>query len=139
MHWRRFPVKDIPIADPAEFEVWLRERWSEKDILLEYYMENGCFPEDDELQPNDQPENTGPRKRVTIGKQERTVKVKGGTNQDGKWEGPVETEVRIARLADVLSIFTVLLLVSPVYYYLAFLELFVRSLMKIGILLRILK
>lgn len=136
MHWRRFAVKDIPIADPAEFEIWLRERWTEKDRLLEYYMESGCFPEDDE--PH-QPENTGPRKRVTTRKQKRTVKVKGGTNQDGEWEGPVETEVRIARLADVLSIFTVFLLVSPVYYCLAFLGLFVRSLMKIGLLLRILR
>ena len=136
MHWRRFAVKDIPIADPAEFEVWLRERWAEKDRLLEYYMASGCFPEDDE--PSDQPENTGPRKRVAARKQKKTVK-RGGENRDGEWEGPVETEVRIARLADVLSIFTVLLLVSPVYYCLAFLGLFVRSLMKIGILLRILR
>jgi len=107
MHWRRFAVKDIPLTD-FEFELWLRERWIEKDDLLEYYMENGNFPEDDDPKQNGTAnESPGLRKRITIGKDERSVKTTGGTNQHGQWEGPVETEVKIAWWTDVLGIFTV--------------------------------
>jgi lysocardiolipin and lysophospholipid acyltransferase len=126
MHWRRFAVGDIPIADPAEFELWLRERWLEKDDLMEYYMENGRFPEDDEFKDNGfTAEVTDAHQRVKVGGQERTVRTIGGTNEDGKWEGPVETEVKVARWWEVLDIFTVALWVSPVYYYNSFLSLFV--------------
>ena len=45
MHFRRFRIKDIPIHDIKEFDVWLRERWKEKDNLLEYYYQYGTFPE----------------------------------------------------------------------------------------------
>ncbi|KAA8905536.1 acyltransferase-domain-containing protein [Sphaerosporella brunnea] len=108
MHWRRFAVKDIPIEDPAEFELWLRERWYEKDNLLEYYMENGRFPEDDEPKDNGHiTENIDTRQRHKVCGEERTVSTVGGTNSDGKWEGPVETEVKLARWWDVLDIFTV--------------------------------
>jgi hypothetical protein len=29
---------------PEEFDVWLRERWYEKDALLEQYVSTGRFP-----------------------------------------------------------------------------------------------
>lgn len=45
MHFRRFRIKDIPIHDVKEFDAWLRERWREKDNLLEYYVRHGKFPE----------------------------------------------------------------------------------------------
>ena len=44
MHWRRFALADIPLADPAEFDAWLVERWREKDALLAYFAEHACFP-----------------------------------------------------------------------------------------------
>jgi hypothetical protein len=136
MHWRRFAVKNIPIADPAEFELWLRERWFEKDNLLEYYMENGRFPEDDESKDNSSAvENAD----VEVGGQERSVRTIAGTNAEGKWEGPVETEVKVARWWDVVDIFTVALWVSPVYYCNGFLSLFVGWLIKLGKCLRLLQ
>lgn len=46
MYWRRFAVSSIPIDNPAAFEVWLLNRWYEKDNLLEYFHRNGCFPAD---------------------------------------------------------------------------------------------
>jgi lysocardiolipin and lysophospholipid acyltransferase len=47
MHWRRFPIKDIPIQDEKIFGDWLLKRWREKDDLIEYYMQNGRFPADE--------------------------------------------------------------------------------------------
>ncbi|KAL4868504.1 hypothetical protein BDV12DRAFT_185872 [Aspergillus spectabilis] len=46
MYWRRFAVADIPLDDQAEFDTWLRARWTEKDDLLEQYFETGRFPSD---------------------------------------------------------------------------------------------
>lgn len=46
MHWRRFRVADIPIDDDKAFEVWIRNRWREKDYLLEYFTRTGRFPTD---------------------------------------------------------------------------------------------
>ena len=47
MYWRRFALKDIPIDDPKIFEAWMREKWDEKDRLLEQFMQTGRFPADD--------------------------------------------------------------------------------------------
>ncbi|KAJ5584055.1 Phospholipid/glycerol acyltransferase [Penicillium hispanicum] len=44
MHWRRFPVSEIPLDDQKEFDAWLRARWAEKDELLDHYFETGRFP-----------------------------------------------------------------------------------------------
>ncbi|KAL2756965.1 hypothetical protein ACRALDRAFT_2026913 [Sodiomyces alcalophilus JCM 7366] len=43
-HWRRFRVDEIPLEDQAEFDLWLRERWYEKDALMETYLSTGRFP-----------------------------------------------------------------------------------------------
>ena len=47
MYWRRFSIENIPLDDANEFEKWLKQRWEEKDQLLEYFSQNGCFPADD--------------------------------------------------------------------------------------------
>ncbi|KAF2231206.1 acyltransferase-domain-containing protein [Viridothelium virens] len=47
MHWRRFYIPDIPIDDKRKFEVWLRNRWREKDYLLEHFYRTGRFPADE--------------------------------------------------------------------------------------------
>lgn len=40
-------MKDIPVDDPRAFELWLKDRWLEKDVLMEHYMEHGRFPGDE--------------------------------------------------------------------------------------------
>jgi Acyltransferase C-terminus len=47
MYWRRFAISSIPLGDVKEFEVWLNQRWEEKDRLLEYFNQTGRFPADD--------------------------------------------------------------------------------------------
>jgi hypothetical protein len=47
MHWRRFHVDSIPIQNTKAFEVWLRNRWREKDYMLEYFNRNNRFPAED--------------------------------------------------------------------------------------------
>lgn len=44
MYWRRFAISDIPLATPEEFDIWVRDRWYEKDALMEEYMVTGRFP-----------------------------------------------------------------------------------------------
>jgi len=45
MHFRRFKISEIPIDDDKAFEVWLRNRWREKDYLLEHFVRYNEFPE----------------------------------------------------------------------------------------------
>ncbi|KAH7091052.1 acyltransferase-domain-containing protein [Paraphoma chrysanthemicola] len=47
MHWRRFHIDSIPIQNTKAFEVWLRNRWREKDYMLEYFNRNNRFPAED--------------------------------------------------------------------------------------------
>ncbi|KAI1499547.1 acyltransferase-domain-containing protein [Biscogniauxia marginata] len=44
-YWRRFALEDMPLDNQEEFDKWVRERWYEKDALLEQYMSTGRFPE----------------------------------------------------------------------------------------------
>lgn len=44
MHWRRFHIDSIPISNTKAFEVWLRNRWREKDYMLEYFSRHNRFP-----------------------------------------------------------------------------------------------
>jgi lysocardiolipin and lysophospholipid acyltransferase len=48
MHWRKFPVDQIPLGEDQteQFEKWIRDRWSEKDVLLDHFYKYGKFPED---------------------------------------------------------------------------------------------
>jgi acyltransferase-like protein len=43
-HWRRFRLDTIPLDNQEKFDVWLRERWAEKDALMEAYLSTGRFP-----------------------------------------------------------------------------------------------
>ncbi|KAF2001449.1 acyltransferase-domain-containing protein [Amniculicola lignicola CBS 123094] len=47
MHWRRFHLDDIPYTNKKAFDVWLRNRWREKDYMLEYFQRNTRFPAED--------------------------------------------------------------------------------------------
>jgi len=47
MYFRRFKISTIPLNNDKSFEVWLRNRWREKDYLLEHFSRFNCFPEDD--------------------------------------------------------------------------------------------
>lgn len=44
MYWRRFAMSSIPIHDAKAMDLWVRERWIEKDQLLEQYVQSGRFP-----------------------------------------------------------------------------------------------
>lgn len=44
MFWRRFAIKDIPLESAERFDVWIRDRWTEKDALMEQYITTGRFP-----------------------------------------------------------------------------------------------
>lgn len=44
MHWRRFHISTIPIHNTKAFDVWLRNRWREKDYMLEYFNRHTRFP-----------------------------------------------------------------------------------------------
>ena len=46
MYWRRFKIASIPLHDPVAFEKWLRNRWIEKDKLIDMYLRTGRFPAD---------------------------------------------------------------------------------------------
>ncbi|KAF3926108.1 hypothetical protein ABW21_db0200311 [Orbilia brochopaga] len=48
LHFRRFRISEIPYNDTAAFEKWMRDRWTEKDQLMETYMSTGRLPGDDE-------------------------------------------------------------------------------------------
>ncbi|KAF3922243.1 hypothetical protein ABW20_dc0101822 [Dactylellina cionopaga] len=48
LHFRRFRISEIPYNDTPKFEKWMRDRWYEKDELMEAYMQNGRFPGEEE-------------------------------------------------------------------------------------------
>jgi hypothetical protein len=43
-YWRRFRLDDIPLDSAEDFDVWLRERWYEKDAFMDQYISTGRFP-----------------------------------------------------------------------------------------------
>jgi hypothetical protein len=47
IHFRRFKISTIPIDNDKAFDIWLRNRWREKDYLLEHFVRFNRFPEDD--------------------------------------------------------------------------------------------
>lgn len=46
MHWRRFKIREIPLNTQADFERWLRDRWEEKDEMLNQFHKTGRLPTD---------------------------------------------------------------------------------------------
>ena len=43
-------MADIPLETPEKFELWLRDRFYEKDALMERYLTEGRFPPSKYLQ-----------------------------------------------------------------------------------------
>jgi len=78
-HWRRFRVADMPLADSQEFELWLRDRWYEKDTLMEQYVTTGRFPP-----------------------------TPGTSGRQGFYNGFIETEVRTRYWFEFIRIFLIL-------------------------------
>ncbi|KAF2397281.1 acyltransferase-domain-containing protein [Trichodelitschia bisporula] len=46
MHFRRFRISSIPIDNDDAFALWLRNRWREKDYMLEHFARHNKFPSD---------------------------------------------------------------------------------------------
>lgn len=91
MYWRRFRVDTIPIDNPLLFDRWLRDRWTEKDMLLSIYHQTGRFPADNGA-------HQGPDGKVYRG------------------AGYVETEVKSVRWYEFLKIFAPVGLFAMVLY-----------------------
>jgi lysocardiolipin and lysophospholipid acyltransferase len=95
MYWRRLAIADMPLDDHDKFDIWLRERWYEKDALYEYFLTHGQFPA-------------------------VTPVTNGLTNGDGKGrEEFIETEVKLADIWEVGNIFMVLAAAATVANLLA--------------------
>lgn len=102
MYWRRFAVSSIPLDDPQKFELWVRQRWLEKDELLEYYVHNGRFPADEGYEYKNEPIIDGNRDPQNL--------------QPG---GIIETGVRLAHWYEIGRIFAVLIFFALVANILA--------------------
>lgn len=88
MYWRRFALSSIPLDNAEEFDIWLRERWTEKDALLEEYVSTGRFPPSKSLSTNG--------------------KYLNGSVSNAGEGGFVETEVKTAHWWEVGKIFSTL-------------------------------
>jgi hypothetical protein len=94
MYWRRFAVKDIPLDDDGKFELWLRERWYEKDAFMEQYLTTGRFPGS-------------------------LAAINGAETKGNVKEVFIETEVKLAHWWEVGNIFVVLAAFGLVFNLLA--------------------
>lgn len=98
MFWRRFPVPSIPLTPPSSFDRWLRDRWQEKENLIEHYVQNGRFPADEGHDSEGEPAANGTDAAMNGG---GGVQVKQGC-------GFIETEVKLAHWYEISHIFAVL-------------------------------
>lgn len=102
MYWRRFAVSSIPVDDAHEFELWVRQRWLEKEQLLEQYTRDGRFPADDGSDSeSEQAWNGIDGSKVTRG------------------AGFIETEVKLRRWYEVGWIFVALVVFALIANILA--------------------
>ena len=83
MYWRRFKIADMPLDDHEKFDIWLRERWYEKDAFMEQYMTTGRFPASEEA-------------------------TNGVVEDEAVKAGFIETEVKLAHNWEVGNIFLIL-------------------------------
>lgn len=102
MYWRRFAVCSIPIEDPQQFELWLRQRWLEKEELLEQYVRDGRFPADEGSDSEGEP---------------ATMREGGSKILQGA--GFIETEVKLANWYEVGQIFVLMVVYALVANILA--------------------
>lgn len=85
LHWRRFALSSIPLAEGQEeaFERWVANCWREKDELLDGFVKNGSFVsdgnddvddyDDDESRDNVNGINTKIRKNEKNKKKSRVI------------------------------------------------------------------
>lgn len=92
MYWRRFAVSTIPLDDVQRFELWLRQRWLEKESLLEGYVQTGRFPGDEGYDIDDKPVING-----------------NSNSKNIHGAGIIETEVKLGHWYEIVQIFVVLL------------------------------
>ncbi len=52
LHVRRFAIESLPAAR-HDLEQWVRDRFVEKDALLDHFYQHGCFPHEAESLPAD--------------------------------------------------------------------------------------
>jgi hypothetical protein len=96
MHFRRFRIADIPIDNDKAFDVWLRNRWREKDYLLEHFVKYDRFPEDHEW----------------------IIKQKRSNKQGPQTAKFIETHIKSNNIEEFLSIFAPLSSVMTVLFLL---------------------
>ena len=101
MYWRRFAVSSIPVEDAQQFELWLRQRWLEKEQLLEQYVRDGRFPAD---------EGHGSEGEPAVGRDGGSKVIQGA--------GFIETEVKLARWYEIGQIFVLMFVYALVAYIL---------------------
>ena len=99
MYWRRFPVSSIPVDDPKAFEKWVKDRWLEKEDLLEGYIQNGRFPADEGTDSNG-----------------LDIANDGSSQVVAQGAGFIETEVRLVKWYEIAQIFIVLATVALVIH-----------------------
>jgi lysocardiolipin and lysophospholipid acyltransferase len=80
-------MSSIPLDDPEKFDLWMRERWIEKDALMEQYVATGRFPESKDLAINEAGSEPSQQKGQS---------------------GFIESYVKTTRFWEFLQIFTVL-------------------------------
>ena len=91
MYWRRFAISSIPLDDPDAFEVWLRNRWREKDALIEGFYRTGSFPADNGV-----------------------TKIPNGTTRRGT--GYIEAQIKSSKWYEFMQIFAPISLFGLVLY-----------------------
>lgn len=101
MYWRRFAVSSIPVEDAQQFELWLRQRWLEKEQLLEQYVRDGRFPADQGKDWEGEP---------AVGRDGGSKVIQGA--------GFIETEVKLARWYEIGQIFALMFVYLLVAYVL---------------------
>ena len=98
MHFRRFKIADIPVDNDKAFDVWLRNRWREKDYLLEHFAQYNRFPEDDKWL------------------MKQAALVKAGGKKKAMPAKSIETQIKSNSLEEFLSIFAPLSSIMTVLF-----------------------
>lgn len=98
MHFRRFKIADIPIDNDKSFDLWLRNRWREKDYLLEHFAQYNRFPEDEKWMMKQQ-------QMIKAGGKKRAFPAKS-----------IESQIKSNSLEEFLSIFAPLSSVMTVLF-----------------------
>jgi hypothetical protein len=87
LYWRRFAASSIPLQYQDEFDKWLRDRWVEKDELIEHYLQHGSFP---------------------VNSMGSNANSNGVIKDQAVDTAPIHTEVKLQSVLEVTKIFAVL-------------------------------